>query len=300
MDRLGPTTLLNSRWFGWTRQIFALAMVVVLTWVMVDGASQIAWAPGIVGRFAVASVVSTGGLLAAAAAWSAILGSDFRLGVATLGATMPLRHLPLGGLAQVVGMAGLAKVAEARSGTIAYTTPAVVAATASGAGIVAIPVLWNPVAAWWLKLLVAGSLVVSALLAWKGHEWARLGLRRLGRTDPGERASWLLPIAWSALAAAATSVSFALLLPEAGGFLMTAGVFSASWLCGYLMVIAPAGLGVREGVLVLMLSTVATPTVIATGLLHRLATLVGELLLFVVSWRLSKEWKTSAQETPET
>ena len=60
---MGQTTFLNSRWFGWARRIFALAMVVVLTWVMVDGASQITWAPGLAGRFVVASVISTLGLL---------------------------------------------------------------------------------------------------------------------------------------------------------------------------------------------------------------------------------------------
>jgi glycosyltransferase 2 family protein len=271
-------------------------MVVILTWVLVDGASQITWAPGIAGRLVIASVISTAGLLAAAAAWSAVIGSDLKLGVATLGATMPLRHLPLGGLAQVVGMAGLAKVTEEKSGTIAYTTPTVVAATAAGAAIVASPVLWNPTSPWWLKLLVAGSLVATALLAWRGHQLLRFGLRKLGRTDPGERKSWTIPIVWSAVAAAAASASFALLLPEAGRFSTVVAAFSASWLCGYLMVIAPAGLGVREGVLVLLIAGVPAPTVIATGLLHRLATLVGELVLFFVSWMLSKEWQSRTRD----
>lgn len=274
-------------------------MVVVLVWVMLDGASEIVWAPSLAGRFAIATVISTTGLLAAAAAWSAVIGSDFKLGMATLGATMPLRHLPLGGLAQVLGMAGLAKVAEGRSGSVAYTSPTVVAATASGAAVVATPVLWNPTSPWWLKLLVAGSLVVCLLLAWRGHHMLRYGLRWLGRSDPGERSSWLRPIAWSAGAAAAASASFAFLLPEAGDYVTVAAAFAASWLCGYLLVIAPAGLGVREAVLTLLIVGIGAPTVIATGLLHRLATLVGELLLFAVSWRLSREWQTRVRETSE-
>lgn len=296
---MGETTFLKSRWFGWARRIFAVAMVVVLASVMINGAAQIEWAPDLAARFVLASVISTLGLVAAAAAWSAVIDSDLKLGIATLGATMPLRHLPLGGLAQVVGMAGLAKVAERRSGTIAYTTPTVVAATASGAAVVAIPSLWNPESPWWLKVIVAVSLIASAVLAWRGHELLRFGLRKLGRTDPGERRSWALPIAWSAVAAVGTSVSFAILIPEAGDIVSVSAAFAASWLCGYLMVVAPAGLGVREGALVMLLAGVATPTVVATGLLHRLAILVGELLLFGVSWRLSKEWQTDKEGSPD-
>ena len=288
---MGEATFLNSVWFRRGRRVFALAMGVVLAWVLINGASQITWAPELSTRFAIAAVISTLGLVAASAAWAAIIDSDLRMGVATLGATMPLRHLPMGGVAQVVGMAGLAKVADNRSGTVAYTTPAVIAATAAGAAMAASPVAFDAESPWWVRALVGVSLLAAGLLMWRGHEMLRSVLLRLGRRDPGMRRSWLIPLCWSAVAALASSASFAVLAPEAGGFVTVAGAFAASWLCGYVVFFAPAGLGVREGVLVLLLGGMAAPTVIATGLLHRLATLVGELLLLGASSRLTRKWE---------
>lgn len=285
---MGDTTFLNSRWFGWIRGVFAVVMLAVLAAVLVDGASQVTWAPDITGRFVLSAILATAGLLAGAAAWAAVIGSDLKLALITFGATLPLRHLPLGGVAQIVGMAGLAKLAEERSGPVSYTTPAAVATTASGAAPIAIPALWIPSTPLWLKAFVVMALVAAALLAWRGPEILRLALRKIGRRDPGARRSWFLPVLWSAMSAIAGGLSFAVLIPEAGNMVTVTGAFAAAWLCGYVMVLAPAGLGVREGALVLMLTGVTAPTVVATGLLYRLATLVGDLLLFVVSWWFSR------------
>jgi len=56
------------------------------------------------------------------------------------------------------------------------------------------------------------------------------------------------------------------------------GAFAASYLIGFLALIAPAGLGVREGVFILMLDhAVGTPAAVALAVASRLLLTVTEL-----------------------
>ena len=58
------------------------------------------------------------------------------------------------------------------------------------------------------------------------------------------------------------------------------GIYAVAWSIGFLSVITPSGLGVREGVLSLLLTTVLPPaTATLVALLARLWTLAAELLL---------------------
>lgn len=62
--------------------------------------------------------------------------------------------------------------------------------------------------------------------------------------------------------------------------LVVTGIYAVAWSIGFLSVITPSGLGVREGVLSLLLTTVLPPaTATLVALLARLWTLAAELLL---------------------
>jgi len=67
------------------------------------------------------------------------------------------------------------------------------------------------------------------------------------------------------------------------------GAFAASYLMGFLALIAPAGLGVREGVFILMLDrTMGTPAAVALAVASRLLltlTELGAALPFLLSSR---------------
>lgn len=79
-------------------------------------------------------------------------------------------------------------------------------------------------------------------------------------------------------------------------FLLTAS-FTLAWLAGYLAPGAPAGLGVREGALVMMLSnTGPAEHVLTVVIAARFATILADAISFAVSAYLMKSNKT---ETPQ-
>lgn len=73
----------------------------------------------------------------------------------------------------------------------------------------------------------------------------------------------------------------------APSFPVTCQIFIAGWLAGFVTPGSPAGLGVREAVMLKMLSqSVATPDAAAICLLFRIATTLTDLLVFAVGWYL--------------
>ena len=66
-------------------------------------------------------------------------------------------------------------------------------------------------------------------------------------------------------------------------------VFALSWLLGFLAPGAPAGLGVREGIMVLMLSPLMPDSeALAFVLLARLVTLAGDAIIYLCSLALAR------------
>lgn len=133
--------------------------------------------------------------------------------------------------------------------------------------------------------VVAGPL---ALLLVR-RRWLDLALRMAaGRMRRIQRAEITLPSQGQLTDAATRSLicilgvgaSFAVLVPTTGGtreFVGAAGVFILAWLVGFLVVPLPAGLGVREAVLVLGLgSTYGTAEVLAAAVLARVVLVVVE------------------------
>jgi hypothetical protein len=67
--------------------------------------------------------------------------------------------------------------------------------------------------------------------------------------------------------------------PDAGSPGMFIGAFALSWIVGFLAPGLPAGLGVREGVLVALLEpALGTPAAVTLAALHRLSTTLGDAL----------------------
>ena len=71
---------------------------------------------------------------------------------------------------------------------------------------------------------------------------------------------------------------------EISQFIIVTGIYAVAWNIGFLSLVTPSGLGVREGVLSLLLTTVLPPaTATLTALLSRLWTLSAELLITLVA-----------------
>ena len=71
--------------------------------------------------------------------------------------------------------------------------------------------------------------------------------------------------------------------------LVLAGIYSISWLTGFLSILVPGGLGVRDGVQAYLLSfLVPAPVAVAIALLQRLWLTVGDVVTGLVAMHLLK------------
>jgi uncharacterized membrane protein YbhN (UPF0104 family) len=139
---------------------------------------------------------------------------------------------------------------------------------------------------WWVFAVV--PVLLAMLLPRSVRWWTGAAFRLLRR--PGRpvelsakdllRASLLLVCSWLAL-----GVHFWLLVHSIGmrgptAWLLCTGVFALAWVAGFLIVIAPAGAGVREAVLVLGCAAfVPSGAVLAMAVLSRMVLVVADVLL---------------------
>jgi glycosyltransferase 2 family protein len=139
----------------------------------------------------------------------------------------------------------------------------------------------------WVR--VAGPFVGALALAgiWMGTPIAgRIASRsssevvRLAAEKVGVATGWrvLLPLAANL---GLQGVSFWILIGQSLG-IAALGAFAAAWVIGFLAVPFPAGIGVREAVLVLLLP-VASAQVITVSVMQRIVVAAAELVLMFVS-----------------
>jgi hypothetical protein len=135
--------------------------------------------------------------------------------------------------------------------------------------------------------VVAGSGLLSLLLL--RREWMTsliTVVRRIPRAQfmlddiPVQR-SILISTAWSVVVLICSGAAFAIIAGHFGietspiSLVLT---FSISWAIGFLAVAFPAGIGIREGIMILVLGAGAA-AVIAASLVHRILTMFVELVL---------------------
>jgi uncharacterized membrane protein YbhN (UPF0104 family) len=90
----------------------------------------------------------------------------------------------------------------------------------------------------------------------------------------------------SFLPALGGAVVYAIVLRELDSttsIMRTALAFSAAWVAGYVALPFPAGIGVREAVLVGLLPAPAA-VVTAASIVHRLLTMLAELIVVPIAW----------------
>jgi hypothetical protein len=234
-----------------------------------------------------------GGILATFLCWREVL--------ADLGARLPVvagarvfflgqlgKYLP-GSLWPVMAQMELGRdhrVPERASGSavgvfllvLVGTGLAVVAAAAPLLGPDAVHACWWLLAALPLALLVLVPPVLNRLLAL---------VVRLARRPPLPRplsaGGILRAVAWALVAWVAYGVHVWVLTGQfgAGGLPLlarTTGAFAVAWCAGFLLVVVPAGAGVREAALVLLLGGVLTrPQATVVAVVSRLLFVVGDL-----------------------
>jgi hypothetical protein len=138
-------------------------------------------------------------------------------------------------------------------------------------------------------LLVSGLAGALILGAWWGRRrWPRLRPWLIRLRPPG-RAVALLLGAWMALGASFW-VCLRPFLSQGPTWSVAIGVYCLAWVAGFLVPFAPAGLGVREAVLALVLDPVLDPqTSLVVVAVHRVIYLLVEVVMALVAWLAGPE-----------
>ncbi len=291
-DAPAPPRRGTARWARRGLGALAVALLLAAAWsqreALADAASRLS-----AGRLAGAGALVLLGLWTNMLSWRAVL--------AGLGSPLPLpvaarvylvaqigKYLP-GSLWPVLAQAELGRdhgVPRVRSGVAAVAAlvvglvvGAVLAAAALGASATGAARAY-----WWVLLAVPAGLVVLAPPVLQRLLDLALRLARRGG-DPHrvEGRALLLGAWWSAVTWLVFGSHVALLADALGAdgrllLVLCTGAYAVAWTVGFLVVVAPAGAGAREGALVLALAPVLERAdALAVALLSRGLMLVGDL-----------------------
>jgi hypothetical protein len=237
--------------------------------------------------------------------WLEVLGTPMRRSLATsIALTSQIAKYIPGNVAHHLGKAVLARRAGAPFAVVAGSilgeliSAPVLAVAVLGLVLMidpaALPQLWLPAVD--TDLLRAASLItVAAVLAVAAFSAPLIG-RAMRRVSPGRydvRPGSGIGIAVSGCVMfAAAGLSFhgvvLALAPEGGGTPgLSIAVFTLAWTVGFVTPGAPAGLGIREVLVVAGLSPViGAPAAVGAAVLHRLVSAVGDVLAFALGCAL--------------
>ena len=237
-----------------------------------------------------ATVANLASLVCAARSWS-VLMDDLAPRQALDDAfytSQLMKYTPIGGVAQALGQAALARTDEvdmARSATAMIVSKLT---TVLAAGLFG-PVLAisNSDLPGWFRLLLLTTPVVLVLARRDLMAWALNRLRGIIPKVPdhtvlsSQRQIWA-SVAWGAGALLTAGISFATLAITAGlgvGWPEAVAGFALAWAVGFLVIPLPAGLGIREAALGLLVA--GNPAaLLVSAVLFRGVAIASEALLF--------------------
>jgi glycosyltransferase 2 family protein len=196
------------------------------------------------------------------------------------------KYLPAGGAVQAASQVSLAASSGVPRGRVALAFPvSAVASVAAGATLGAGLVLASDLPAWARGLSLLG-LASPVLLHRRLLAGVLLAVRRFVPRIPApdrlpDQRSILRFYGWALVSIGSTAAAYAVLLGSLDDGASPAVVLFASamsWTIGFMALPLPAGIGVREAVLVAALPGVAAAPLLAASLAHRLLAIGAELL----------------------
>jgi hypothetical protein len=278
------------------RALFGVLSVVFLTvavragWDDIRAVEGIGWS-SVVPATALQIVAS----VALARSWSEALPSTAprRESVRRFLIVQPAKYIP-GGIAQPLGQIGsVADLGVAWKEATAASLLHLVGTVAAGGLLSVFLVGAGDSIPRWVVSSVAASVVAGVLLvvlALQGRlvrVLVRVGARLPGRFTEFRPRSTTSVVAWAVVAIGLMAVAYLLLcrglgidLPASVGV----GAFALAWLFGFLALPFPAGIGVREALLVGSLGAWGPASlVVSVALVHRFLQMIAEGLLMVVA-----------------
>lgn len=211
------------------------------------------------------------------------------------------KYLP-GGVWQAVGQVRDAVDVTSVSGTgatIALVASVVVQAAAGA--VVGTTIALAPDVPLWVRLsaTAAGAAAVAVLVAprWLGAAVRRVGPlhRRVDLAELPTRGQLLSAWRWTLPSMVVIGAVFVIALHGVSGDVVPAALpaFAIAWTVGFLAVPFPAGLGVREAVLVALLPGRSITELVAAAAIVRILAILAELLAGAASMLLSRPRATS-------
>lgn len=260
----------------------------------------------------VAGVLSIVAIVSSARAWVALFSDlvESRASHLIMRGTFYLaqltKYLPAGGIVQTASQVGLAPNAgvPVRRAAVAFPVSVVgafVACGTLGSGLVFDSELhtWTRVVA--LLGLATVVFLHRGLMAWV-IDLAHRFVPRIPGSDqlPTQRDIFAFYL-WALLTVGSLGAAYAVLLYSLDSNTNPYFIFSAfalSWLVGFLAVPIPAGLGVREAVLVFLLPGVGAAPLLAASLAARLLSIGAELLAALVNRIVARRHRARTAADP--
>jgi hypothetical protein len=216
------------------------------------------------------------------------------------------KYLPAGGAVQAASQVSLAASAGVPLGRVALAFPvsavgSVAAGATVGAGLVLASELPGLARALALVGLAAPALLHRRFLAGVLNAVRRFVPRIPAPDRLPDQQSILRFYGWAVISMGCTALAYAVLLRSLSGEASAGVVFFAyamSWTIGFLAVPLPAGIGVREAVLVACLPGVAAAPLLAASLAHRLLAIGAELAAAFGSKLVARAQTPSDPPTP--
>ncbi|MFI7698154.1 YbhN family protein [Nonomuraea sp. NPDC049480] len=145
--------------------------------------------------------------------------------------------------------------------------------------------------AWYLVLLVPAIIVC---LHPKVLTWGLNLALRIARKEPLESVlpgrTVVVAVAWTALGWFVYGVHIWLLGGRPDLYIVATGAYAFAWATGILTVVVPAGVGIREGALVLVLGPIlGTPAALAVAIVSRLAFTLADAAAAGISFLLGRQ-----------
>ncbi|MDR0433190.1 MAG: flippase-like domain-containing protein [Bifidobacteriaceae bacterium] len=281
-----------------TRWAFLAAAIGLAIWGVAASWDQVtqAWARLSPLALAGAAVVSVASACFMGLAWRAVLtdlGSRLPLGVATsvFGLSQLGKYLP-GGVWNVVAAAELGadhRIPRWRSVGAMALAVSVSLATGVAAGALAIVQTGPSRLGAWSWALLAGPLALGLMAPPVLNRLVTWALRIVHAPGIERGVSWRglgVAAGWSCAGWAAAGLGVWLLATgmgleaTAGTLSLSVGAYALAWVVGFLVVVAPAGVGAREGVLLALFSGVMPAgQVLVVVLMSRILLTAADLLL---------------------
>jgi uncharacterized membrane protein YbhN (UPF0104 family) len=267
----------------------AIALVVSETW----HSAQKHVVPGPL-ALVVAGIAALVAILASAQAWVELFDDlvTERPQRASLRDTFLLsqltKYLPAGGAVQAASQIGLAKSVGLPLRRTAVALPVSVVGAVAGSATLASGLVFVDAVPTWIRVVVVLGLSAVLLLHRGALAWvldrARRRIKRLPGSEelPSQRAI-LVFYGYALVTIGALCVAYTVLLRSLTTAVSPYHMFCAfalSWVVGFLVIPIPAGVGVREAVLVALLPGVGAAPLLAASLALRLLTVATEVLAY--------------------